>query len=447
METHPGGAGGAGECAGDTTEDEVVDEGVLLDDLLDGDFYVDGDEPTTQQVLDGVSPSAPASLQPTRQPTPAESSPVSSAAKRKRKALVGAQRETARVNAGIRRRQKQERFRELVSDNARLEVRANQAEALLVQTQAQFVQLEQQLEKQKTLGRWPAKQAVLGMHETAVSARDPVFLSRHFKALSSCVNHVLCREGYQIFQRAEFEPSREGSNVRGSNRFIWGMLDYDQFHMEPTCKSFWDAVRYIQEQFVGHTLRDQRYSKSAGSGDIYIMDSGDYKTLFSKCTREGETHRDYDGGRGNSISVMIALDDDCIVLQKTVDEQYILHVKAGEMAAWNSAVYHVGAGHVDFDCSELSKMRRRVFMYFDDSRYTHPATGVVQHPKDVDGMQLHESHIPIPGDYNCHIFEGMPSFSAAYHALTSRHLEGRVIVGEITRNQVYTNAGPVRLPS
>ena len=46
------------------------------------------------------------------------------------------------------------------------------------------------------------------------------------------------------------------------------MLDYDQFHMEPTCKSFWDAVRYIQEQFVGHTLRDQRYSKDYLRSDI-----------------------------------------------------------------------------------------------------------------------------------------------------------------------------------
>ena len=79
-------------------------------------------------------------------------------------------------------------------------------------------------------------------------------------------------------------------------------------------------MRYIQEQFVGHTLRDQRYTKSAGSGDICIMDSGDYKELFSKCTREGETHRDFDGGRGNSISVILSLDDDCIVLQKTTGE-------------------------------------------------------------------------------------------------------------------------------
>ena len=89
------------------------------------------------------------------------------------------------------------------------------------------------------------------------------------------------------------------------------------------------------------------------------MISGDYKTLFSKCTREGETHRDFDGGRGNSISVMLSLDDDCIVLQKTTAEQHILHVEAGELAAWNSAVYHVGAGHTDFSHSELGKMRRR----------------------------------------------------------------------------------------
>ena len=102
---------------------------------------------------------------------------------------------------------------------------------------------------------------------------------------------------------------------------------------------------------------------------------------------------------------MLALDDDCIVLQKNKDEQHILHVKAGELAAWNSAVYHVGAGHTDFSYSELGKMRRRLFFYFDDSRYTHPTMGVVQHPKDKDGMQLYESHIPIPVDYNCHVFE------------------------------------------
>ena len=61
-------------------------------------------------------------------------------------------------------------------------------------------------------------------------------------------------------------------------------------------------------------------------------------------------------------------------------------------------------------------------------------------------MQLHEGHIPIPVDYNCHIFENMPSCSAAYHALTSRHLEGRIIVGEVTNNETITNAGTQRLP-
>ena len=46
METHPGGAGGAPEASGETTEDEVLGEGELLD-LLSEDFYVDAEEPTT----------------------------------------------------------------------------------------------------------------------------------------------------------------------------------------------------------------------------------------------------------------------------------------------------------------------------------------------------------------------------------------------------------------
>ena len=46
------------------------------------------------------------------------------------------------------------------------------------------VQVQQELEKQRTLAKWPARQAVLGMHEAAVSAKDAVSMSRYFKAFS-----------------------------------------------------------------------------------------------------------------------------------------------------------------------------------------------------------------------------------------------------------------------
>ena len=117
-----------------------------------------------------------------------------------------------------------------------------------------------------------------------------------------------------------------------------------------------------------------------------------------------------------------------------------MYIKRGHIAMWNSAVYHLGAGHQDFNNRDLSKFRRRLFLYFDDRRYLK-SDGSILHPKDDDGAQLHADQLPIPSDYRCNIWENFCSLSAAYNALSSRHLEGRIIVTERTLTTTTTNAG------
>jgi len=293
----------------------------------------------------------------------------------------------------------------------------------------------------KQLKAWPKKNVALGMHETFVCCHDSEFEAKHFEELSYCVNHVLANEGEGFFVRDEFAPTRDGDNLRGENRFVWRCADHSRYHTDPRCSQYWAAIEYIQSQFPGHELRDNKYSASVQTGDQYILDSGDYTKPFSTCTSELESHMDNDGGRGTSLSVCIPMDDDAIKIVKNCSgEQFIMPIKKGQIAIWNSAVYHLGAGHKDFNGRDLSKFRRRLFLYFDDNRY-QKANGEVIHPKDKDGAQLHADHVPIPDDYNCNIWENIPSLSVAYNALSSRHLEGRIIVTERTLNAVITNAG------
>ena len=334
--------------------------------------------------------------------------------------------------------------------NAKLErVKVEQAkqqeasDAKLAKQVQELQEQKQQLAFTRSLKRWPAENVVSGMRETAVSCTDKVFMSTYFDAMWTCVNTYLTNDGVGIFARGAFAPSRE--EVRGVNRFVWRMVDHAKFHDDEHCQGFWAGVQYIKDQFVGHTLRDCKHSDVSNQGDIYILDSGDCDAWFTECTRERYKHRDYDAGRGNSISVMLALEDDCIVVLVSKDSELVLHVPKGGFAIWNAAVYHVGASHMDFCGRAVSACRRRVFFYFDDSRYVD-GTGVVVHPKDKDGAQLFETHIPAPNDYDCLVYENISSLSAAYHLLSSRHLEGRLLVSEVSTAGPLWNCGEIGLP-
>ena len=138
METHGGGAAAA------DAEDDILGGGVLMD-ILSEDFCVDIDGATDLPATQQVGTPDPRDF-PTRKPTPnelpessgCESSPAGDSAKKKRthKALEGDRKETARLNAGIRRVKKAEHLRELTMANTSLEVRANQAEEQLLLAQA-----------------------------------------------------------------------------------------------------------------------------------------------------------------------------------------------------------------------------------------------------------------------------------------------------------------------
>ena len=309
-------------------------------------------------------------------------------------------------------------------------------------SQVQAVEREKRLETVQQLKHWPKRNVALGMHETAVCCQDREFFEQHFENMSHCINHVLCDESEGLFERDEFEPSRgDSGNMRGVNRYVWHCTDHSRYHTDPRCAQYWDAVRYLQSQLPGHKLRDNKYDPRLKIGDQYILDSGDYKVPFSPCTAELVSHMDHDGGRGTSLSVCIPCDDDCIqIVKNSTGEIVVVPIKRGHIAMWNSAVYHLGAGHKEFNGRAQCKFRRRLFLYFDDTRY-RKESGEFIHPKDKDGTQLHADHVPIPDDYNCNIWENLPSLSVAYNAISSRHLEGRIIVTERSQCAIHTNAG------
>ena len=122
------------------------------------------------------------------------------------------------------------------------------------------------------------------MHEIAVCCQDREFREKHFENMSYCLNHVLANEDEGIFVRDEFEPTREGGSIRGENRFVWRCADHSRYHTDPRCFEYWDAIEYIQSQFPGHELRDNKYAASLKTGDQCILDSGDYKVPFIVCT-------------------------------------------------------------------------------------------------------------------------------------------------------------------
>ena len=330
-----------------------------------------------------------------------------------------------------------------VSQVATLQGLLRDCEAALRCSEARSVEREALLAKTEALRHWPKRNVALGMHETAVSCCDSEFLAKHFENMSYCINHVLADDSKGFFERGEFEPTRDACNLRGVNRFIWKCIDYSAYHTDPRCALYWEAIRYLQFQLPGHQLRDQKYAARCRTCDQYILDSGDYTKCFSSCTSEKVSHMDHDGGRGNSISVCIPCDDDAIkIIKNSTGEEHVMYIKRGHIAMWNSAVYHLGAGHQDFNNRDLSKFRRRLFLYFDDRRYLK-SDGSILHPKDDDGAQLHADQLPIPSDYRCNIWENLCSLSAAYNALSSRHLEGRIIVTERTLTTTTTNAGEV----
>jgi len=318
--------------------------------LLDGswlnavDFPVDQLTATDTLLSCGTAPASPQ--------TPAKS------AKRSR-TKTPEQLQKQAVKQKGRRKAIADSLEHAVGEVATLQGLLTDCQKSLEHTRALAVEREALIETVKKLKAWPKRNVALGMHETAVCCQDIEFEAKHFEDLSYCVNHVLANEGEGLFVRDEFAPTRDGENLRGENRFVWRCADHSRYHTDPRCSQYWDAIEYIQSQFPGHKLRDNKYPASIQTGDQYILDSGDYTKPFSTCMSESESHMDNDGGRGTSLSVCIPLDVDAIKIVKNCSgEEFIMPIKKGHIAMWNNAVYHLGAGHKDFNGRDLSQFRR-----------------------------------------------------------------------------------------
>ena len=226
---------------------------------------------------------------------------------------------------------------------------------------------------------------VPGLNECVAIVRNGV---PNVHALVTEINSVYCSPTCTI--RTSFGHDLQ---ERVGERFLWTSK---KCHAEKL--GFTPHLNSLVE-FVEKGLGGRRFLRGRGAHGrgVQLLDTGDWDKGFDKPSKAGPCikHRDYDGGRLNSYTIVIFLHDDCLGFPLSPTEDHVEFGKAGDIFIFPTSVYHFGCGHGHFNGSpdDMGFPCRRIFMYMD----LQP--GVL----DRDGQVISISEVAMPSDYKLEI--------------------------------------------
>ena len=199
---------------------------------------------------------------------------------------------------------------------------------------------------------------VPGLKECLVIIRNGV---PNVHALIAEINSVYCNEKEGLTTRTTFGTDLQ---ARVGERFLWTSKKCHAHGL-----GFTPQINALVE-FVEKGLH-RRFLRGRGTHGrgVQLLDTGDWDKGFDKPGKAGPCirHRDYDGGRLNSYTIVILLQDDCLGFPLSPTEDHVEFGKAGDIFIFPTSVYHFGCGHGHFNGNpdDMGFPRRRIFMYMD----------------------------------------------------------------------------------